>query len=88
MIGAAAANISGMSRVDIVVARVWVTFDQRYRRENLAALAVAALRNVYFVPSPLYRMFPLGIEPFDRCDVHTGDASSGRYAGSHWRSVY
>ena len=50
-------------------------------------MAVAALRDVYFVPGPLNGMFAFGVEAFYGGDFHSGDAGRWRDARSHGSAV-
>src|ERR1700730_5435769 len=50
LIGAAAANVCGHRRVDINVAGVGISCQQRRRRHDLARLAIAALNDLEIEP--------------------------------------
>src|SRR5262249_52732295 len=56
LIGATAADVAFHRRVNVVIARPRILFQQRGGPHNLSALAVAALRHVRLPPRLLQRM--------------------------------
>src|ERR1700739_983992 len=77
-VGAAAADVARHGGVDIRLARLRISAEQRRGRNDLPALAVAALRHVERDPGLLHRLAGGRREPLDGGDALAGD---GRYRG-------
>jgi hypothetical protein len=69
-------------RVDILVSRIGVVFQQCGGLHNLSRLAITALRSLQLDPGSLQRMFPFWVEPFDSRHVSSGDRADRGDTGS------
>src|SRR5882672_2622869 len=79
----AAAEVGAHRAVDVGVARLLVDLEQRDRRHDLAALAIAALHDVVAHPGILYRAAdPVLTDGLDRRELAAGDGRYRRHAGA------
>src|SRR5690606_26031381 len=78
-VGTAAADVAAHCLVDVLVGRVRVAVQQRLRREDLARLAVTALRRASLDPRLLQRV---------RVLLVTEDRKSTRLNSSHVKISY
>src|ERR1700690_47615 len=85
LIGAAAADISGHGRVDILVAGMLVVLEQRDGLHDQAGLAVAALGNAVLHPSLLHGM--QWRDAFNGGDFGAADLFHGSAAGADSRAI-
>ena len=69
LIGAAPADVARHGAVDVRVGRIRRARQQRGRLHDLAALAVAALRDVVLGPGALHRVAAVGAQPLDGHDL-------------------
>jgi hypothetical protein len=76
-----------MGGIDVSVTWVLIALEERNSGKNLTSLAVAALRNIDFMPSFLDWMFTFGVESLDGRYIHASYASRWGDAGSHGRSI-
>src|SRR5258706_169380 len=82
-IRAAAAEVGAHRAADVGVGRLLVGFEQRARRHDLAALAIAALHDVVAHPGILYRAAdPVVTDGLDRSELAAGDGRHRRHAGA------
>ena len=86
-VGAAAADVSGHGRVDVLIAGIGVTVQQSGRRHDLTGLAVAALGNIFFLPGRLNRMVTGCRNPFNGGNRLTDRARYWEGARPDGRSV-
>src|ERR1700731_3710122 len=80
LIGAAPADVSRHSLVDVRVVGLMIVLEQRRGRHYLAGLAVAALRYVEPNPCLLDWMKATVPETFDSCNLAPGCRTHRRYA--------
>src|SRR5579859_2642649 len=85
LIRAAAAKITRHGRVDVLVARILVAFQQRDGLHDLARLAVPALRYPNLKPSLLHRMHRS--DALNRSDLGPGDLLHRSAARANGRAV-
>src|SRR2546425_9328289 len=79
----AAAEVGAHRSVDVGVGRLLVRLEQRDRRHDLAALAIAALHDVVAHPGILYRAAdPVVTDGLDRRELAAGDGRHRRHAGA------
>src|SRR5262245_28751648 len=85
-VGSAATDIAAHRVVNIIVGRARFLLQQTGRRHHLSRLTVAALRDLYLLPGPLYRVAQIARESFDRDHSlplgarHRSDAGTNRVA--------
>lgn len=81
-IAAAAADIALHGRIDVLIAGVGDLVKKGRRGEDLAALTVAALRDLFGEPSFLHRVGIVRREPFDGGDGLVDNGRCGDRAGT------
>jgi hypothetical protein len=82
LVGTAAADVAAHEIVNVGVGGIGLFGEERGCGHDLAALAIAALRNVNFNPGLLDRVVPIFGEAFDGSDFSAGDGRDGSNAGS------
>src|SRR3979411_3048431 len=85
LVGSAAANVARHSRVDILIARILVFFQQGDSLHDLSSLAVAALRDSNLHPCLLHWMH--GCNAFNRCDFGASNLADGSSTRADCRAV-
>src|SRR5438105_7739867 len=81
-IRAAAADVAGHGLVNVFITGLWLLAQQNRGAHQLARLAVAALRNIFFYPGALQRMAQVSRQSFDGGYLLTLHARQRRYAGT------
>jgi len=81
-VGAATAEVVAHGSVDLGIGGMRRVGEQRGGGEDLAGLAVAALRDVELLPRELNRVGAVGGETLDGGDGATGDGADGGDAGA------
>src|SRR5215467_11793650 len=87
LIGAAAADVAAHEIVNISIRGIGFFREQRRRGHDLPALTIAALRNVNFDPSLLYRVVSVGRKSLDGGDFLAGDGGNRGDAGARGFTV-
>src|SRR5580704_15068010 len=78
----AAATDVGHRSVDIIVRRIGPLSQQRHSRHDLPGLAIAALRNIKFLPCELDRVCAVGGKTLDSYYLGAGGGLDGEGTGS------
>ena len=88
LVSAASAQV-GHGFVDVGIGRLWFSGQERRRRHEHAALAVAALRDLLFNPGLLQGAgFVGGAQGFDGVDVGSCNTGHGGNAGANGLAVF
>ena len=81
MVRAAAADIPGHCRIDLLIAGLAFVAQQSHSLHDLSGLTIAALGHVEVHPRLLHGMQSVLGEPFYRGNLHAGNAAHSSDAG-------